>query len=360
MTDDIQARRGLQIALGIVWLLDAALQFQPFMFGRGLATQIIEPTAAGNPGLVARPLLWSAHLMAAHPVACNAAFAVVQLAIAVGLLLPRTVRPALAVSVAWALGVWWLGEGLGGTLTGGSPLAGAPGAVLLYALIALLVWQRSPLGSGAPEGAAFPRRSGAPSSLLAPQESGAAPLRLARAAAAPQMAWSVLWGGFAVYLLLPANRAADAVSQVFAAAGAGEPGWIRALDRALAGLTAGHGLAASAVLAGLCLIAAAAVWARPLTRPGLVLAGLLGLLFWVAQAFGGLATGMATDPNSGPLLILLAACFWPAAAGAAARNGVGAEAAGMSGCRSARADPTHGEGPRVLPVRRARDSRRAA
>jgi len=339
MIDNIQARRGLQIALGIVWLLDAALQFQPFMFGRGFATQIIEPAAAGDPGPVARPLLWSAHLMAAHPVACNAGFAVVQLAIAAGLLLPRTVRPALAVSVAWALGVWWLGEGLGGTLTGASPLSGAPGAVLLYALIAWLVWQRSPLGSGAPEGA---------------------PLRLARAAAAPQMVWSALWAGFAVYLLLPANRAADAVSQVFAGAGAGEPGWIGGLDRALAGLTAGHGLAVSVLLAGLCLIAGAAVWVRPLTRPGLVLAGLLGLLFWVAQAFGGLATGMATDPNSGPLLILLAACFWPAAAKAAALNGVGAEAAVVSGCRSARADPTHGEGPRVLPVRRARDSRRAA
>ncbi|HEX3492089.1 MAG TPA: hypothetical protein VHU92_22270 [Streptosporangiaceae bacterium] len=330
MSDNIQARRGLQIALGIVWLLDAALQFQPFMFGRGFATQIIEPAAAGDPGPVARPLLWSAHLMAAHPVACNAAFAVVQLAIAVGLLVPRTVRPALAVSVAWALGVWWLGEGLGGTLTGASPLSGAPGAVVLYALIAWLVW----------------------------------PGAETRERAVPRVAWSALWGGFAVYLLLPANRAADAVSQVFAGAGAGEPGWIRALDRALAGLTAGHGLAVSVLLAGLCLIAGAAVGVRSLTRPGLVLAGLLGLLFWVAQAFGGLATGMATDPNSGPLLILLAACFWPAAAEPAAEsaalNGVGAEAAGVSGCRSARADPTHGEGPRVLPVRRARGSRRAA
>jgi hypothetical protein len=326
MSDDNQARRGLQIALGLIWLLDAALQFQPFMFGRGFATQIIEPAAAGDPGPVARPLLWSAHLMAAHPVACNAAFAVVQLAIAAGLLLPRTVRPALAVSVAWALGVWWLGEGLGGTLTGASPLSGAPGAVILYALIAWLVW---PAAEG-------------------------------RGRVVPRTAWSVLWGGLAVYLLLPANRAADAVSQVLAGAGAGEPGWIRALDRALAGLTAGHGLAVSVLLAGLCLAAGAAIWVRPLTRPALVLAGLLGLLFWIAQAFGGLATGMATDPNSGPLLILLAACFWPPAGRPATLNGVGAEAAGVSGFRGARADPTHGEGPRVLPVRRARDSRRAA
>jgi hypothetical protein len=36
-------------------------------------------------------------------------------------------------------------------------------------------------------------------------------------------------------------------------------------------------------------------------------------LFWIAEGFGGLTTGQATDPNSGPLLILLAACFWPPA-----------------------------------------------
>ena len=42
-----------------------------------------------------------------------------------------------------------------------------------------------------------------------------------------------------------------------------------------------------------------------------VLAGLLGLGFRVAEGFGGLTTGQATDPNSGLLLILLAACFWP-------------------------------------------------
>ena len=48
-----------------------------------------------------------------------------------------------------------------------------------------------------------------------------------------------------------------------------------------------------------------------------MLACLLGLLFWVAEGFGGIATGQATDPNSGPLLILLAACFWPPSRSAA-------------------------------------------
>jgi len=36
--------------------------------------------------------------------------------------------------VAWALGVWWFGEGLGGVLAGtASPVSGAPGPVLLGA-----------------------------------------------------------------------------------------------------------------------------------------------------------------------------------------------------------------------------------
>jgi hypothetical protein len=55
-----------------------------------------------------------------------------------------TVKAALVGSVAWSLAVRWLGEGLGGLFTGtASPITGAPGAVLLYALIAVLAWPAS-------------------------------------------------------------------------------------------------------------------------------------------------------------------------------------------------------------------------
>ena len=58
-----------------------------------------------------------------------------------GLLFRRTARPALVVSFAWAFVVWWFGEGFGMIPMGmASPLTGAPGAVLLYGLIGLLVW----------------------------------------------------------------------------------------------------------------------------------------------------------------------------------------------------------------------------
>ena len=43
------ARRRLQIALGLLWLLDAALQFQPYMFSRAFATDVLAASAAGSP-----------------------------------------------------------------------------------------------------------------------------------------------------------------------------------------------------------------------------------------------------------------------------------------------------------------------
>jgi hypothetical protein len=38
-------RRRLQLTLGVLWLLDAALQYQPYMFSRAFATQTLAPTA---------------------------------------------------------------------------------------------------------------------------------------------------------------------------------------------------------------------------------------------------------------------------------------------------------------------------
>ncbi|MGH3236681.1 MAG: hypothetical protein ACRDOH_26195, partial [Streptosporangiaceae bacterium] len=56
--------------------------------------------------------------------------------------------------------------------------------------------------------------------------------------------------------------------------------------------------------------------ARP-ARPAIVLAIVLALVvavaLWLAQGLGGIFTGSATDPNSGPLLALLALAFWPLA-----------------------------------------------
>lgn len=91
-------RRGLQLALAGLWLLDAVLQYQTFMFSQGFP-RMLAATAAGNPAGVADPVTWSAHLIGTHPGAANAAFATLQLLLALGIAWRPTTRAALAASV---------------------------------------------------------------------------------------------------------------------------------------------------------------------------------------------------------------------------------------------------------------------
>jgi hypothetical protein len=294
-------RRGLQLALGGIWLLDGLLQYQSFMFSKGFS-QMIGGTASGNPGVVASPITWNATLVEHHTVLLNSIFATIQLLLAIGIAWRRTVRLALAASIAWALGVWWFGEGLGMVLTGSaSPVNGAPGAVIIYALLAVLLWPGDRAGKPAPFTAA--RAVGAP---------------VARAL------WLVLWLSLAYFALLPGNRAPQALNGMIAGMESGEPGWLAALDRGAASLVAHEGLAASIVLAIALVIVAVGVHLPPsAAKASLVLAIVVAGSIWVfGEAFGAILAGGATDPNSGLLLILLALAYWPvrAAATAPARN----------------------------------------
>jgi hypothetical protein len=289
----LDTRRWLQLSLAALWLADALLQVQSFMFGQGFG-QMLAATAPGNPAIIAGPITWSARLIEAHPTWTNAAFASVQLFLALGIAWRPTVKLALAASVVWSLGVWWLGEGLGGVLNGtADPVTGAPGAVILYALLAVLLW---PAGRAGPFQAARPF--------------GAGPARLA---------WLALWGSFAYFALLGANRAAQGLSHMMTGMVAGEPGWVAGLDRGTASLLAGRGTGVSVVLAAVFAVIAAGIYLPGRGgRAAVVLAAAAGLLIWVvAENFGGILAGSATDPNTGPLLVLLAAAYWPASRSAA-------------------------------------------
>jgi hypothetical protein len=283
------ARRVLQLALAAVWLLDAVLQYQSFMFTKAFG-QMLAATAAGNPGAVASPITWNARLVEQHGVMVNTVFATVQLLLALGIAWRPTVRFALGASIAWALGVWWFGEGLGQVLTGNaSPVNGAPGAVILYALLAVLLW---------------PADRGVPAPFTAAQAVGA---RAARAL------WLVLWASLAYFALQPGNRAPQGLHDMIAGMANGEPGWLAAIDKNAAALVAHQGLAASIVLAlALALIAVGIYLPAPAARAALVLAVVVAAVIWVVgEAFGTIFTGGGTDPNSGPLLALLALAYWP-------------------------------------------------
>jgi hypothetical protein len=284
-------RRVLQLALAGTWLLDAALQFQPAMFTRALG-QTLAASAMGNIALVADPIRWNAGLIQRHAVLLNALFATTQLLLAAGIVWRRTTRVALGASIVWAIGVWWLGEGLGGMLAGmASPITGAPGAAILYALLAVLLWPAD--------------RAGEPAPFTAARAVGA---RMARTL------WAALWLVLASVALWPQNRGPQAMALQVLGAGNGEPGWLAGLDRHVAVLAAQRGLAASVVLAGVLALIGVAVWLpAPALRPALVLAIAVAAVTWVAgEAFGAILTGQGTDPSTGPLLALLALAFWPA------------------------------------------------
>ena len=42
-------KRTLQIVLGLLWIIDAGLQFQPRMFGSDFVSMVIVPNASGQP-----------------------------------------------------------------------------------------------------------------------------------------------------------------------------------------------------------------------------------------------------------------------------------------------------------------------
>jgi hypothetical protein len=294
----LDARRALQLALAGIWLVDAMLQYQSVMFTKAFG-QMLAASADGNPAVIARPIRWDATLVGQHVVLLNAVFATIQLLLGLGIAFRPTVRLALAASLAWSVGVWWFGEGLGGVLNGGaSPVNGAPGAVILYALLAVLLWP------AAREPAA--RKAAARE----------APFVAARAvgARAARALWLVLWLSLAYFSLTPDNRAPQALNGMIAGMESGEPGWLAAIDRGAAALVAQQGLAASIVLAAALAIIAVAVYLPPrLARAGLLLAIVVAAVIWVAgQDFGMILAGGATDVNSGPLLALLALAYWPA------------------------------------------------
>lgn len=228
-------RQQLTLLLGGVWLLDAALQYQPFMFTKDFPNQVIKPTGQGSPGWVSGPVTWSADLLAGHIVFWNAVFATAQLAIAVGLLWRRTAKPALAASIVWALMVWWLGEGLGGILAGPvSPIMGLPGAVLIYALIAALLWPRTTPAEGSD-----PTRVGSVAQAGPIGSFGA------------KLIWVVFWALFVFEALRPANRAHGALHDMVSGMAAGEPAWVKSIDTFGSHLVSQRGLEFSVALAAI-------------------------------------------------------------------------------------------------------------
>ena len=274
------APRRIQTVLGLLWLLDGGLQFQSFMYSHAFLASLAS-SAAGQPGWLHDSVLWGARIAGGDLGLWNTLFALTQVVIGIGLLTRPLARVTLIGSLGWVLVVWWFGEAFGGLFANAAqPLTGAPGGVLLYGLAALLAWP------GARPGGLFGVRGA-------------------------KTMWCTLWLLMAYLWLLAASSAANATRGMLT----GVPSGIRplnSLQSTLASASAGHGLVIALVLAAVSALIGVTVAADWHARTFLGLAIALNVVFWVIpQGLGGMFAGGATDPNSGPLFVLLACAMLP-------------------------------------------------
>jgi hypothetical protein len=299
-------RQRVRVVLGALWFLDGLLQLQRSMFTEGFAHQVLAPAGNGQPWFVSAPVALTARLVTEHPVPWDVGFAAIQLGLGIGLLMPRLVRPALVASIAWSFGVWWLGEGLGG-LAGGHAdlLTGAPGAVLLYAVLALAVWPRS--GADGVEHEALP-------SVLA-------------------LAWAGFWITGATLRLLPGQASSAAIATEISSSSSGAPRWLEQLDHTVSAAVAPVGVGIVVAWVVICLAVGMGALQGGVPRQVAVSVGIVAATaFWVVgQGFGQPWTGMATDPNTSPLVVLMAVALLGIGAPAPAhgRHRRAAEQAGL-------------------------------
>ena len=287
------SQRTILSVLGLIWLLDGALQFQSFMYSQGFV-QMLQGMEGGQPHWLSSSVGWGARLASHNLGIWDTLFALTQVAIGLGLLFRPTVKLALAGSFAWVIVVWWFGEAFGMLFANtANPLTGAPGAVLLYGLVGLIVWP-----------------NGRPGGLLG--------VRGAR------IAWAVVWVLMGWLWLIASNSSANAVHDAISSAPSGM-GWLDTVLRHAATATEGNGFLIALILGVVSVAIGIGVALGWNATTLLWLAVYLNVVYWIiGQGLGGLATGSATDVNSGPLFVLLAAAMFrtlPAAEPASERAG---------------------------------------
>ncbi len=187
-------------------------------------------------------------------------------------------------------------RGDGGLLTGSAlPLTGAPGAALLYAVVAILVW---------------------PTSRPAPVAGGPAGAAAAVGPLGPwagRWAWAFCWIGTGALWLLPAGRSSGTVPAAIRDAGSGEPQWLARLELAASHAVGSAGGSLAVALGAVSLVIGVGPLLVRRYAPFLVVGAALALDYWVfGQAFGQMLTGTGTDPSTGPLVLLLALAICPA------------------------------------------------
>ena len=293
-TAEARGRRLLRIGFGVLWIFDGILQAQPKMAG-GLASQVIEPTAAASPEWVQRLVNWGGTAWSYHPIQAGAASVWIQIGIGAWLIVaPRGPWSRLAgvASVGWGLAVWVFGESFGGIFAPGlSWLTGAPGAVLIYVAAGALI--------ALPDGAWRSPRLGR--LLLA----GLGLFFLG-------MALLQAWPGRGFWQGTIGGKPGTLSGMVQSMSGTPQPHFLSSLLSGFGSFDASNGFAVNLVVViALAAMGAVFLTRRPrLVRYAVAFGIVFGLADWVLVQDLGFLGGLGTDPNSMiPMALLFSAGY---------------------------------------------------
>jgi hypothetical protein len=296
------SRKALQRVLGLLWLIDGLLQLQPQMFTMNMVNGVMKPMLQGQPGLVEPSLQFIITQTTLHLIEVNLLIAIVQILLGLGFLFlsDRWIKDLVLVSIIWSLVVWFGGEGMSMLFTGqGSVLSGAPGAVLLYPLLGLAIWPRKQPNAPAK---GTTRKAG---------DDGLLSRGILR------YVLSAFWFFAALLQLQPYWWQPGNIAQAIGAM-VGQGGLNTVLvDPVLTQLSNASTnievpLNITLIVVFLALGIGLAVTKEQQLRPFLLASIIASLLLWYgSQAFGMILTGMATDFNSGLLLVVMALACWP-------------------------------------------------
>jgi hypothetical protein len=278
-------KRRMLWGLALLWLLDAGLQAQPRMFTIDFISNIMKPSIAISPSFIGAVSNWTLTFVTPHIALFNWLFTIVQFVIAFALLgglLKRNqnlIRGGLLLSIAWGMVVWVAGEGTSGVFTGnGTMFTGAPGSVFLYMAIAVFYlladswWQ-------------LRDRFCLPRDFLA---------LVFLYGAVAQVVTPGFWGSQGISILI--------VGQASMA-----PSWMINTMMPLVTLTHQYPVISNAVLSASFFAVAGLLYGRnPKTVGFVLMIPVLGVVWYWGQAFGGIFSGMGTDPNTIPPLLILA------------------------------------------------------
>ena len=298
------SRKTLQRILGVIWLIDGIIQLFPQMWTMNMVNGIMKPMLNGQPGIFEPSLQFIVNQTTLHLFEVNLLISVVQICLGLGFLFisDRWVKWLVFSSIVWALIVWYGGEGMNMLFTGTSSiLTGAPGAVLLYPLLGLAVIPRA---HSTTADASTTRRTG---------DDGLLSRRVLRYILAG------FWCFAALLQLQPYWWQQGQISQAIGAM-VGMGGWnsvlvdpiLTQISNATANIETPLNIALIVVF--LAIGIGLFVVKDEQVRPFLIASIIVSALFWYfSQAFGGIFTGMATDFNSGLLVVVISLACWPKA-----------------------------------------------